>query len=205
MGIKLNFINQTTNAPNADVVIFQKNRATDFETSAVAWRVLENTGNGWATPINLPTDYEVAAGLSDGKETAKLTAQNGGKYVVEKTATGSVIRSGGNASNHNQIEIENIMSSGTITAQVYKDGYLLGEQKGGETGQSATFEFNATIWIGVLSQVSQGALMDSGVYSAIQTKFSLTGIKSADIIMSNASGEGDDTSVRFQLENIVNS
>ena len=40
MDIQLNFINNSNDANNSQVVIFQKNVATDFDELAVAWQVV---------------------------------------------------------------------------------------------------------------------------------------------------------------------
>src|SRR5258708_23979581 len=41
MGVQLNFVNQSNDANNSQIVIFQKNVASDFEEQAVAWRVID--------------------------------------------------------------------------------------------------------------------------------------------------------------------
>src|SRR2546429_5481525 len=45
-GVQLNFVNQSNDANNSQIVIFQKNVASDFEELAVAWRVIKYCGQG---------------------------------------------------------------------------------------------------------------------------------------------------------------
>ena len=42
MDIKLNFINDSNDANNSEIVIFAKNAATDVHETAVAWQVIQN-------------------------------------------------------------------------------------------------------------------------------------------------------------------
>ena len=52
--IKLNFINRSNDQNNSQVVIFQKNVAADLDELAVAWKVIDNCGQGDNHPFNYP-------------------------------------------------------------------------------------------------------------------------------------------------------
>jgi hypothetical protein len=60
-----------------------------------------------------------------------------------------------------------------------------------------------TIWIGVVSQVEEGDVMNSAIISDINTELSLLGIASADIVMSGGGAGPSATPFMFTLENIV--
>ena len=60
-----------------------------------------------------------------------------------------------------------------------------------------------TIFIGVASQIEEGSVIPSAVISVINTKLSLQGLKSADIIMKGGGPGRDSKPVTFSLQNVV--
>lgn len=54
MSIQLNFINNSNVENNVEVVIIQKNVATDFDERAVDWRVIRYCRQGNNYPFDLP-------------------------------------------------------------------------------------------------------------------------------------------------------
>jgi hypothetical protein len=86
---------------------------------------------------------------------------------------------------------------------VLRPGRLLATKAGIAPGQKALFQFNQTIWIGVVSQVVQGEIMNSAITSNINTEFSLLGIASADIVMTGGGSGANSTPFTFNLANIV--
>ena len=77
MGVQLNFVNQSNDANNSQIVIFQKNVASDFEELAVAWRVIKYCGQGDNHPFTFPLGLQVGASDSYGNHTPQLGAQFG--------------------------------------------------------------------------------------------------------------------------------
>ncbi len=61
MDIQLNFVNESNDANNSSIVIFQKNVATDFDELAIAWQVIKNCGQGDNHPFAFPMTMEVGA------------------------------------------------------------------------------------------------------------------------------------------------
>lgn len=54
MKIQLNFINNSNDKGNSQVVLFQKNVAGNFDESAAAWRVIQSCGQGDNHPFDFP-------------------------------------------------------------------------------------------------------------------------------------------------------
>jgi hypothetical protein len=54
MDIHLNFINDSNDMNNSEIVVFQKNAATDFDELAVAWLVIKYCGQGDNHPFVYP-------------------------------------------------------------------------------------------------------------------------------------------------------
>ena len=69
--------------------------------------------------------------------------------------------------------------------------------------QMAVFEFKPTIWIGVVSQVEEGEVMNSAIISDINTELGLLGVASADIVMTGGGSGPNASAFEFHLQNIV--
>lgn len=182
--IKLTFINESNDANNSQIVIFQKNVAQDFADSAVAWRVIKNCARGWEHPFVYSMDIDIAASDSYGNQSPLLRAHDGQKWQMVTTASGDqIILSGQPAASPVEIELQNSLQQGSINAEIYRDGKLLGIKSGLAPMQKAVFQFRPTIYIGVVSQVEEGGVLSSAILSDINTEISLLGIEKADIIM----------------------
>lgn len=203
MDIRLNFINQSNDANNSQVVIFQKNAASNFEEVAVAWTVIQNCGLGDNHPFTFPMSMQVAASDSYGNYTPQLDAQSGQMFQMELTSSGDRLMPAGAATSFREVQVLNAMPRGAINASCYKSGKLLAVSPSLAPQQKAVFEFKPTIWIGVVSQAVQGQVMDSAVLSNVNTQMSLLGIASADIVMRGGGPGAASTPFSFSLENVV--
>lgn len=201
--IKLNFINASNDKNNSEIVIFQKNEATSYEEIAVAWKVIEYCGQGWNHPFTYPMDMFVSASDSWGNYSPQKGAANGQLFSVVEDASGDILKYTGQASSLNEVDVLNALEVGAIDANIYKAGRLLATKTGVAPGQKAVFQFKPTIWIGVVSQIEEGAVMNSAILSQINTEISLFGIKSADILMTGGGPGPNSTPFIFTLQNIV--
>jgi len=203
MDIQLNFINNSNDANNSDVVIFQKNVATDFDELAVAWHVIQYCGQGDNHPFRFPVAMQVSASDSYGNYTPQLPAQHGQMFTMQLTSSGDKLAYSGPATSMTEVQVLNGLAKGAINASIYKDGKLLAVKTSIAPQQKAVFQFKPTIWIGVASQVMQGQVMNSAILSNINTEISLLGIASADIVMTGGGPGANATPFQFNLENIV--
>ncbi|MGE0332811.1 MAG: hypothetical protein AB7P37_19205 [Ramlibacter sp.] len=203
MDVQLNFINNSNDANNSQVVIFQKNVATDFDELAVAWHVIQYCGQGDSHPFRFPLTMQAGASDSYGNYTPQLPAEHGQMFMMQLTAAGDTLVHGGPATSMNEVQVLNALPKGAINASIYKDGRLLAVKTSIAPQQKAVFQFKPTIWIGVASQVVQGQVMNSAILSSINTELSLLGIASADIVMTGGGPGANSTPFQFSLENIV--
>ena len=97
-----------------------------------------------------------------------------------------------------EVDVRNDLDYGAIQAGIYKDSRLLALKTNISPGEKAVFEFKPTIWVGVVSGVEEGDVMNSAVMSDVNTEISLLGIASADIVLTG----GDNNPYRLGLENI---
>lgn len=199
--IQLTFINESNDVSNSSVVIFQKNTAASAEELAVAWEVIENASQGASYPFILPEAFQVSA--SDSYGNSLTSVPSGGHYSAVNTASGTALQATGTAASTAGATISNDLPEGAIDATIYKDGKLLATKTGIAPGESATFHFKPTIWIGVISQVQQGQVMDSAIISQVNTELSLLGITSANIVMTGGGTGPSSMPFEFELENLV--
>lgn len=203
MDIKLNFINRSNDNSNSQIVVFQKNVATNFEETTVAWQVIENCGINDNHPFTFPMGMEVNAIDSYGNHTPRLPAANNQMFSLSKSGSGNTLAQTGAATSSSEVQVRNDLNIGAISASIYKDEKLLAYKKSISPGQKAVFEFKPTIWIGAVSEVTVGDVMNSAVISDVNTELSLLGIASADIIMTGGGPGRTSSQIAFSLENVV--
>ncbi len=202
MDIKLNLIDHSSDANNSDVLIYQKNCATDFDNLAVAWRVIKNLGQGNYHPFVYPMDMYVSGSDSYGNYTPELLAQNGQLFHMIRNDTGDVLTYSGDATSPKEVQVANDMKRGAMNASIYKDGKVLATKTSIAPGQKAVFQFKPVIYIGVVSQIVEGQVLNSGIMTKVNTEISLLGLASADIIMTGGGPGKESTEFRFALENV---
>jgi hypothetical protein len=202
MNVQLNFINNSQDANNSEIVVFQKNVATNFDELAVAWHVIKYCGYGDNHPFVFPVSMQVSASDSYGNYTPQLDSQHGQLLQVDLTASGQKLVAAGSATSAKEVQVLNNLPKGAINACIYKDGKLLAVKTSVAPQQKAVFTFEPTIWIGVVSQVVQGEVMNSAIISQVNTELSLLGIASADIVMTGGGPGPNPPPFKFSLENV---
>ena len=203
MDTKLNFINQSNDLNDSSVVVFAKNTEANTSELAVAWTVIRNCGQGDNHPFVYPMSMAVAASDSYGNYTPQLPAQYGQLFSMTQGRSGDQLEFAGSGSGANELHVLNALPRGSIDAYVYKAGRVFATKSSLAPGQKAVFQFKPVIWVGVVSEVEEGALLNSAILSDINTEISLFGIASADIVMKGGGAGPYATPFAFTLENIV--
>jgi hypothetical protein len=199
MDVALNFINNSNDVNNSEIVIFGKNLAAGDQDPAIAWLVIKSRGQGDSHSFVYPATFQVAGRDNWGNYTSRLNADSGQQFMVEDGPAGAVLRPSGQAAHVGGIEVINNLSTGAIRAMIYKSGKLYAQET---DERHAVFAFQPTIWIGVASQVSEGEVMNSTAVSSV-TELSLHGVASADIVWTGG-GQGEGAKrFAFTLTNIV--
>jgi hypothetical protein len=201
--ISLNFINRSGDTNNSSIVIFQQNVAESFGEIAVAWKVIKNCGRLDRHPFIFPLQFQVSAKDSWGNYTPQLTAYDGQAYDMTLDNSGDVLGlSKSNSTSPNEVEVRNKLAQGAINACIFKDGRLLATKTNMAPGQKAVFQFQPRIYIGVVSQVTEGQVINSAIISQVNTEINLFGITSANIVMTGGGPGPNSSPFEFQLENI---
>lgn len=203
MNIELTFIDKSYDANNSDIVFFQKNVATGFDELAVAWRVIKNCGRGWSHTFNYPMNFTIGVKDSWNNVSDRKAATNGDRWKAVLDNSGNVlVKDTIPAASTTDVEIMNTLNKGSIDAQIFKDGKLLACKTGISPEQKAVFQFKPTLWVGVVSQVEEGAVMNSAILSDINTELSLLGIRKANLIMTGGGRGPEAQPFKFTLEPI---
>ena len=201
--IELNFINRSGDTNNSSVVIFQQNVAEDYDEIAVAWKVIRNCGRLDNHPFLFPLEFQVSAQDSYGNYTPLQDAYEGQAYDMTLDTSGDVLQlSRTAATSPYEVEVRNNLKVGAVNACIFKDGALLATKTNMSPGQKATFQFQPRIYIGVVSQVTQGQVMNSAIISQINTELNLFGISRANIVMTGGGAGPTAKSFEFNLENV---
>ncbi len=202
--IKLTFINESNDQNNSEIVFFQKNVGTNFDELSVAWKVIKNCATGWHHDFIYPMEMKISANDSWGNEIIYPTVANNGQlFHVYKGQSGNQMEYASPGTSRSEVQLRNELTNGSIDARIYKSGKLLAIKSGVSPAQKAVFQFKPTLWVGVVSQIEEGEVMNSAVMSDINTELSLLGVASADIVMSGGGTGTGATKFQFALENVV--
>ena len=201
--IKLNLVNASADCNNSSIVLFQRNMVSSIQEIAVAWLVIDNLGIGWSHEFTYDYTLQVSAADSWGNRVPAKSSANGQLWKVVRDCSGDQLQLAGDASVPTEVQIQNGLTLGAISANIYRSGTLLATKTGVAPGQMAAFKFNPNICIGVVSQVEQGAILDSAILSTVNTTLALTGLASADIVMSGGGPGRNSAPFTFTLQNKV--
>jgi hypothetical protein len=199
--IKLNFINNSNDLNNFQIVIFQKNVAGP-NAPAVAWKVIQNCGQGSNHPFVFPAALSVNVIDGYGNHTAPQPAETGMMFMLKLGPSGHVLAPEGGAPDRD-VHVANGLERGAITANLHKGGKLLASQPWVYPQQRTAFKFDPTLWIGAVSQMEEGAVMNQAILDSITTQLPVLGIVSADIVMSGGGPGAGATPLTFELANII--
>ncbi|WP_316820428.1 hypothetical protein [Pedobacter gandavensis] len=197
MYILFNFINRS-NSSDASVVMFQKNVSASADGTAIAYKVIKNARPEEKLPFSFPVNMEIGAKDTDGYESPNAPAEGGDTFMLQRAAGSDSLYKSVSKGNPNEILLYNLLNTGRVDAFLYKEYKVLARQIGITHIHSAVFEIKPSLWIGVTDQVAEGGVMSAGLLSNIKTELPLTGLKSADIVMT-----GDVGRFEFALENAV--
>ncbi|MBZ4420094.1 hypothetical protein K8638_26810 [Myxococcus sp. RHST-1-4] len=199
----LRLVNES-NGGNQQIVLFQKNVATGFDELAVAWRVIQNLSPGWSNSFTYSSQVQVQVTDSWGNTSQPLDLANGQMAEVVMGSCGTELRlSSRSAANTEEIQIGNYLQQGAIHVTVLRDGLPAARKTDIAPGQKAVFSFRPSIFIGVVSQVEAGQVVDSAIMTDVNTEISLLGIQSADIVMSGGGAGPSARPFTFALQNVV--
>jgi hypothetical protein len=188
---------------DAAVVIVLADAATDVGPPAVAWQVISGFGQGETHPFVFPDATAVVAEDAWGNFTPPQTAQPGELFSMTRQPSGDVLGEAGPASSPDEIQVLNGLPQGAINASVSKDGKVFATMTSIAPQQMAVFRPGQTICIGAVSDAVEGQPLSPAGAADVSTQLDLTGIVSADIVMTGGGPDPTSPPVEFALANVV--
>lgn len=199
MYILLNFINKT-NRSDAAVVLFQKNLSASADKTAIAYKVFKNPLPGTAELFSFPVTLQMGAYDHDGRHNSPYeTAVPGNTFILQQANSTEIsLYASAKLGDVKQIQMYNLLTRSLADVSLYRDYKMLARLNSISPLDTAVFEIKNTLWVGVCNQVAEGGEMTPAMLSDIKTEFPLTGIRTADLVMTAENGK-----YNFALENVV--
>lgn len=209
---RINFINNSNDANNSQIVIFQKNVA-NIEFTPIAWQVISGLGPKGRHPFILSSQFELDCTDAWGNYTNRQTVdQLGMQFEMGRTSQGDVLRAAdppihrgaapSGARLINRLPMERTRAAPYVQANAYKDGKLVATMTL-NPGDEGGFEFAPVIYIGAASNAVEGTPLAGEVAWLLDTKLSLYGIFSADIVMTGGGSGPKAPPLEFALAKVI--
>lgn len=203
MDAKLIFQNESNDPATSKVVLLQKNISKNAQTTPVAWKVFQNVGIGDRHPFSFSTELSLGVADQYGTQlTAPISIKYGSRYAVIEGAAGIELVYNGLSAEKESVELINSLER-IVNAEIYVQGQLLAIKPSILRTKVTTFRFDQTIWIGTVPRAYQGEVLKDSVLAQIHTKFDLTGIKSAEILMIGGGKGKNAQPFAFELRNVT--
>lgn len=203
MDIELNFINESNDTHNTEILFFSQNVPPGTGEAVQAWTVIRNCAVGGHHPFVYPSESTVGYLDGYGNYTRQLPAAPGEAFKAVFTDSGDSIVPNGAADNPQAIELDNALEEDTITALIYKDGRIYTRLASLAPNGKASFVLEPKLWIGTLSHMTPPGATIPITASQANTEISLFGIASADIVMTGGGSGEDPQPFVFKLQNIT--
>ncbi len=194
MGIELNFVNNSGGSP--EIVVFQKNTAT-------ALKVIKDLEPGHSRVFTFPTELKID--LSDEEDTfaPEMPIEIGQMVHVSMNESDDVLIRKLDAPKPGDIEVVNDLKNFSINAAISLSGKVLDLKEIIAPGQKAVFQFKPVMVVGIAQNAEIGNALSDDVLPKINCEFPLSGIASADIVMTGGGGGSGAGKYEFRLEKVV--
>ena len=203
METRLKFINLSNAAEHPSVVFFQDRIIKGFDDLALAWKVIRRCGYENYHPFVFPLKTEISTKDSYGNYTTKRCAKPGDSFRVYRSRSGQALTLSGKSQSIREIELRNELDQGAVDATLFKEGLPFSAKTAIAPGQKAVFQVKPTLFVGVASEIEEGAIFKSSVLSGKTTKLTLVGVASAEIVMTGGGGGPEAQPFVFTMENVT--
>lgn len=199
---RLNFINRSKDANDSQILLFQKNEAKP-DAPVVSWRVIADCKPGHSTSFKFSRDLTIAASDSHGTFTEQQPAVNGQRFTLTKDEKGIQTLTADTTGHPRSISFVNDLDKDPANVNLFRNGRLVALAAGVGSGREVTFQLADSLWIGAVSQIEEGMVIHPAILDSIKQKLILTGIASADLVMSGGGPGSGAKPFEFALENVV--
>lgn len=202
--IQLTLVNKSDSSTVPEVVVVQKNEIALVNGKVHAWHVFRNLAKAQRVRFTCITNFTMACVDSWGNYTPQCAVVQGKSYSISRAESGYSLKAAGAAFTANEFDFKNELPEGAINALVYNDGIQVASVSAILPGQKIRFLFNTELYIGVASElVRPGEELNDITLSELGTLLVLTGMRSADIVMTGGGHGPTAKPYKFMLENIV--
>lgn len=191
MDTHLNLINLAQGYDDFKIVIYQINEVDrKYEyTLPIAWKAISHLGYVDNHPFVFSMEMEISVNDGYGNLSPLIPVSNGQQFQIERTGSGERIFHTGEAYSPNQIQCFNNTDYPKYTLYIFKDRRFLAISNSLAPGGVTLFEFQPKIWIGITTEkAEEGQFIDPKIFGYNLTSIPLSGIKSADIIITGKAG-----------------
>lgn len=202
--IYLNFINRSNGGNNENIVIYQPNETSlGHDEFPIAWKVIKNCGINESHSFIYSEIVDVAISDSFGGFRDSVEAAEGRLMEYVQGNLGGELRLTSKfTSSPFEFEVKNDLGGGSVSINCLRSGRVLATIDSVYHGESALFRFSENIFIGVAPDIDEGEKFKASDLVDTAGQLNLTGMESADIIMTGG-GEGDNAQpLAFTIENI---
>lgn len=194
MSTYLTYINASKDYPW--ILAFQKNAVNPPNQYDLAWMVFGT--NAKVRKVGISFEGLSAEFLSTSGVSPRTPMVPGTSYTAEMGSVTVMLKPTGSTGYPGLVTITNGLD---VVAQItlYRSGLALAMAKEVAPGATAEFAYDDTLWIGQDPGVGPGDPLTGSEMDAINTGITLTGIVSADVVMTGSDGGP----YMFLLEKIV--
>lgn len=198
MNIELKVVNRSESAHQTNILLFQRNLASNMDERPIAWKVIRYCGRDCYHPVTYSTDYQVSINDEFGNYSPKLPITSGHAVSVSTSFGGRRLVARGSSAHSSEFEVYNDLLRGAVDVNIYSAQLLVARRTCVIPGQKATFSFKPQIWIGVASEVEQSSCLRAAVLQGANAHFSLVGVRSAELVITGGGG----SAFSFAMKNI---
>ena len=192
---KITYINNSVNKDMPKIFVFAVNELPSFNAlqHGIAWKVIENIGQGSKSNFIYPAQTKIYASWDDGtNQTKALNCDIGKRYTVTQNDSGIVLIKNGNALKPDEIELSNnIQVQNGISAFLSKNDNVLVGKNIVAYGQKASFKMKSKLYWGIASEiVTSGAIKSAVLDSDTFFEQNLTSVASATVSLNGNAKDG---------------
>jgi hypothetical protein len=197
---KLNFINRSEVRDHHNIVIYQPNEASmSHDDIPIAWKVFKQFGKNESQAFSFSSAVEVVIGDSAGNFRSPVQALEGRILEIRHGNLGPELQLFDKTTyNPSEFGVLNALRDGSYNIHCFRNGRLLATKEYLYPKEKTLFRFSESITVGLLPDAQEGLGFDASFLSGIETQFDLSGVGSADIIMTGSSL----SDLAFSIENI---
>lgn len=201
MELQLTFCNFSLSRGARDVLLFAKNETGNSQDHPIAWKVIRNCAYGMSHPFRYSLDFSIAVGDAHGNFSPKVNVGGTNRFSVELSNGRRGVVPFASTPESSSIEVLNNLSQDVVSINLFSSNLLIAKKSRIAPAMKAVFTLRPELWIGLASQVAQGAAIRSEVIGGVRQKIDLNGISSSEIWMTGGGVGATAQPFAFSLQN----